>query len=146
MPDYSPEIRSRVMRTIRSDGGRAEVQLRRAVWRAGLRFRVHDSRLPGHPDLVFSGAKLAVFVDSRFWHGRIDEAALARMKPYWRQKLTRNRERDLAVNRALAQIEWTVLRLNEEDVLRDTQGMAARVIEEVRASIQRAKEPVRPQS
>lgn len=56
------------MARIKSTGTRPELMLRKTLWRAGLRFRLKP-RLPGKPDLVFPGARVAVFVDGCFWHG-----------------------------------------------------------------------------
>src|SRR4051812_10813559 len=61
---------SRSKRANRSSGTRHEEMLRRELLRLGLRYRKNDKRLPGRPDVVFSRARLAVFCDGDFWHGR----------------------------------------------------------------------------
>ncbi len=68
------------MSRVRSKDTAPELKPRRAVFRVGLRFRKHWRTLPGTPDLVFVGAKVAVFVDGGFWHGHRFAT--------WREKLT----------------------------------------------------------
>jgi DNA mismatch endonuclease (patch repair protein) len=131
------------MRSITSDGGAAERDLRAALWRAGLRFRKHDVTLIGKPDLVFRRAKVAVFVDSGFWHGQLSDDALDRMSSYWREKLRRNRARDEAVTQSLVESGWLVLRFAEDDVLRDCDSLVRSIAAVVR---QRAQRPRRAQS
>ncbi len=104
------------MRSIKSTGGRAEVSLRRTVWREGGRYRVHDKTLPGTPDLTFRRAKVAVFVDSRFWHGYLREEQYLGLAPYWQTKLRRNYARDQETTTRLEGLGWQVLRYFEEDV------------------------------
>lgn len=144
MPDYPPDVRSRVMRSIKSSGGVAERDLRSALWRTGLRFRVHDPKVMGKPDLVFPSAKVAVFVDSVFWHGKLSDEAVDRMSTYWREKLKRNRARDERVTRWLAESGWLVLRLVEDDVRHDLEGSVRRVGSVVRRRTH-PRRPARPQ-
>ncbi|SRR5258708_6035503 len=109
-----------------------ELALRREIWRRGLRYRLHDRRLPGCPDIVFRAQRVAVFCDGDFWHGRDIDARLARLAKghnatYWVAKLRRNVERDLRHTLALEAAGWTVLRFWETDLLRETDAIADRV-------------------
>jgi DNA mismatch endonuclease, patch repair protein len=127
---------SDVKRRNRRDGGRAEHLLRRAIWRAGLRYRTHRADLPGRPDLVFSRARLCVFVDGDFWHGRnwpeLRDRLKRRANPdYWIPKIARNVERDAEHTGRLQAAGWTVIRLWETDVLRDTEAAAQFVVETI---------------
>ena len=61
---------SKAMKGNRATDTHPEVALRRALWAMGARYRKNVLDLPGKPDLVFSGARLVVFVDGDFWHGR----------------------------------------------------------------------------
>ena len=63
-----------------------EIAVRRAVHARGLRFRKHAKGLPGTPDLVFPGPKVAVFVDGDFWHGWRFPAWRHTLTPYWAEK------------------------------------------------------------
>jgi len=115
----------------------AELTLRRALWRAGLRYRVHQKGLPGTPDIVFPRQRVAVFVDGDFWHGRDWEQRKDRLTSnnnaaYWIAKIGYNRERDRNNEVLLIDAGWKVIRLWETDVLKDPQGAARRVSELIR--------------
>jgi DNA mismatch endonuclease (patch repair protein) len=123
---------SKAKRANRREGGRAERLLGRAMWARGLRYRKHDAGLPGKPDFVFRGARLCVFVDGDFWHGRnwdrLRERLAARANPdYWIAKVGRNIERDAGQTLALRRLGWEVWRCWETDVLADPDGIASRV-------------------
>lgn len=84
-----------------------ELQLRRALHGAGLRFRVHDRTLPGTPDVVMTRARLAVFVDGCFWHACPDHGVLPKNnREWWREKLGTNRARDARKDSALRELGW----------------------------------------
>jgi DNA mismatch endonuclease (patch repair protein) len=128
-------IASRIKQRNRKVGTKAEIALRRALWARGLRYRVHQKDLPGCPDLVFRGRRVAVFVDGDFWHGRDWEKRKKRLQsghnaPYWLAKITYNRDRDIRNNSLLTELGWRVLRLWGTDVLKDPDG-AARLIADV---------------
>jgi DNA mismatch endonuclease, patch repair protein len=111
----------------------AELTLRRTLWRHGLRYRVDVKALPGRPDIVFASARVVVFCDGDFWHGRKLRSRLARLSAghnaaYWVEKIRGNVRRDRRNNRALKQGGWQVLRFWETDVLRDVEAIAAQVI------------------
>jgi DNA mismatch endonuclease Vsr len=71
----SSALSSIVMKRNKNKNTCAELMLRRHIWKLGLRYRVHDKRLPGKPDIVFSSAKVIVFCDGDFWHGLNEYAA-----------------------------------------------------------------------
>jgi DNA mismatch endonuclease (patch repair protein) len=97
------------------------VKLRSLLWRAGARFRKDVASLPGRPDIVFSRARLIVFCDGDFWHGkdwgsRRRKLARGVNASYWVGKIAANRARD---KRQAAQLEdsgWTVLRVWESAI------------------------------
>lgn len=101
---------------------RAERQLRSAVWRLGLRFRKNVRKLPGKPDIVFVSARIVVFCDGDFWHGRDwhrlrRKLELGNNSSYWVAKIQSNIERDQRVSATLESDGWTVVRVWETDVL-----------------------------
>ncbi|MBY3115643.1 very short patch repair endonuclease [Rhizobium laguerreae] len=124
MPDVmTPEQRSRCMSRIRATKTKPEMRLRKALWTQGLRYRV-NRKLPGKPDLVFVGARLAVFVDGCFWHGcPIHGKSPKSNQSYWTPKIARNRERDVIVSAALQSAGWTVLRFWEHEIEADLGGV-----------------------
>lgn len=110
-PKIDPE-RSRVMRAVKSADTTPEKVIRRALWAAGLRYRLHDKRLPGTPDVLFPSRKIALFVHGCFWHGH--EGCPRHRVPktrreYWEAKIARNRQRDANARAALEAMGWTVL-------------------------------------
>ncbi|MCY3559224.1 MAG: very short patch repair endonuclease [Chloroflexi bacterium] len=125
--NLSPEQRRRAMTSVRSQDTGIEVAVRKAVHAKGLRFRKNVRGVPGTPDLVFAGAKVAVFVDGDFWHGWRFPAWRHKLTPYWQQKIERNRRRDQRNFRRLRQSGWLVLRVWEHDVLADTEEVARRI-------------------
>ena len=106
--------------------------LRSALWRRGLRFRKNVDSLAGKPDVVFPSARVAVFCDGDFWHGRDWEKRIAKLEQgtnadYWIAKISRNMERDRAYTLRLTDEGWKVLRFWERDILRDPNGIAAQI-------------------
>jgi DNA mismatch endonuclease (patch repair protein) len=92
-------------------------------------YRLHRADLPGKPDIVYVGRKLAIFVHGCFWHGH-DCARGARVpkqnRDYWTGKIGRNRARDLASQAALEALGWTPLVLWECD-LKDDAALQTRL-------------------
>ncbi len=104
------------MARVRSKDTTPEMKLRRALYAAGLRYRLHARELPGKPDIVFRSAKVAIFVHGCFWHQH-DGCSRARMpstrQDYWVPKLEGNAARDEQNQSALQAEGWTVLTLWE---------------------------------
>jgi DNA mismatch endonuclease (patch repair protein) len=98
---------------------RPEMAVRSAVHAIGLRYRVDTKALPDlnrRADLVFTRAKVAVFVDGCFWHGCPDHFVPPRTNvEYWEAKIGRNRERDVETDGLLADAGWTVIRVWEHE-------------------------------
>ena len=130
MTDISgPERRSAVMRRVKGKDTGPERQVRRLIWGLGARYRLHRADLPGKPDIVLAGRRLAIFVHGCFWHGH-DCARGARVpkanRDYWIGKVGRNRARDIAARAALDALGWRVETIWECD-LKDRDGLEARV-------------------
>lgn len=96
-----------------------EMAVRRAVHALGLRYRVDVRPLDGlnrRADLVFSRARVAVFIDGCYWHGCPDHGTASRTNvEYWSAKIQRNRDRDRETDTLLASAGWIVLRFWEHD-------------------------------
>lgn len=103
--------RSRMMAGIRSKNTAPEMIVRRGLHKHGFRFRIHDRRLPGQPDLVLPRWRAAIFVHGCFWHGH--DCPLFRWprsrEEFWREKIRRNKERDEAAIVCLQGDQWRVL-------------------------------------
>lgn len=123
------------MKSNRRRDTRPELAVRRLVHAAGLRYRVDFAPMPGSrrlkADLVFTRARVAVFVDGCFWHGcPLHHTVAKRNAKFWAEKVAANRARDERVNSALCEAGWTVLRFWEHENPADAAG---RIIETVRA-------------
>jgi DNA mismatch endonuclease, patch repair protein len=93
-----------------------EMLIRRELHRRGLRFRVNHSGLPGRPDLAFTRARLAVFVDGCFWHMCPQHVVMPKNNAgWWREKLLRNVERDRDADAALTGMGWQVVHVWEHE-------------------------------
>lgn len=102
------------MARVRARDTRPEMLVRRLVHRMGFRYRLHDKRLPGAPDLVFPRLRRAIFVHGCFWHRHPDPACkLARLPKsrldFWLPKLQGNRDRDLRRQAELSALGWRFL-------------------------------------
>ena len=123
----SPETRSRVMSRVRGHDTRPEMYVRRAVWAAGFRYRLHVKRLPGSPDLVLSRYRLAVFVHGCFWHQHGCRRARrpSSNQEYWDRKLDGNLARDASNRERLEEVGWSVATIWECDLDRGIERLLA---------------------
>jgi DNA mismatch endonuclease (patch repair protein) len=128
----SSETASRIKQRSGSHDTKVEVLLRKELWRRGLRYRLHAVDLPGKPDIVFRSARVAVFCDGDFWHGRrwpqrLEKLARGSNAEYWTAKIAANVSRDRRNTRLLRAAGWRVIRLWEIDVLQDIGRAAGKV-------------------
>lgn len=104
--------RSAVMARVRGKNTRPEMIVRKLVFAAGYRYRLHVRKLPGSPDLVFPSRKKVIFVHGCFWH-RHDNCASSRLPKsrvgFWSDKLNGNKARDARNYEVLVQAGWQVL-------------------------------------
>lgn len=112
MPDVlTPEQRRLNMSRVRGRDTKPEMLIRRGLHARGLRYRLHDRRLPGRPDLVFPRYGAVVFVHGCFWHAH--GCALSKLpatrREFWQAKLANNAARDSKALQALGTLGWRVL-------------------------------------
>jgi DNA mismatch endonuclease, patch repair protein len=129
MPDtVAPDVRSRIMSRVRAKNTRPELTLRRALWAAGVRgWRCHVRSIAGTPDIAWAGRRVAVFVDSAWWHGHASRWTPGRLPGEWDSKISANRDRDRLVNARLASEGWTVVRIWDFEIVSDLAGCVERV-------------------
>jgi DNA mismatch endonuclease (patch repair protein) len=100
-----------MMAGIRGKDTKPELVVRRGLHALGFRYRLHDRRLPGKPDMVLPRWRAAIQINGCFWHGH--DCALFRWpgtrQEFWRSKIGRNVERDREVGAALDRAGWRVL-------------------------------------
>lgn len=109
MDTLTPGERSARMSLIRGRDTGPERAVRGIVSKLGFRYRLHNSRLPGRPDLVFSALRKVVFVHGCFWHGhrcKQGQRLPKTHKGFWNKKIAQNRARDIRVRRKLRTLGW----------------------------------------
>jgi DNA mismatch endonuclease (patch repair protein) len=121
MDRHTPEQRSKNMRAIKSTGTKPELILSKALWHLGHRYRKNNKTVFGRPDLTFKEHRIAIFIDSEFFHGKDWET---RKKPqtnaeFWEKKILRNMERDTEVNEFLQQSGWLVFRFWSKEIMKN---------------------------
>ena len=115
------DVSSRSKRANRNADTTPEMLLRRELSRLGLLYRANVDTLPGKPDIMFDDARILVFCDGDFWHGRhwprLKRALACRANAsYWIAKIEYNRTRDARTRRYLRRQGWLVVRLWESDI------------------------------
>lgn len=97
-----------------------EKRLRRALHADGLRFRIGVGSLPGRPDIVFTRARIAVFVDGCYWHQCPEHSSLPKNnRAWWESKFAGNLERDRRIDQLLQREGWLVVHVWEHEAVSD---------------------------
>ena len=109
------------MRSIREKNTKPELTVRRLLFAAGYRFRLHCELLPGKPDIVFPARRKVVFIHGCFWHQHQKATCPIRVMPssnmqYWLPKLARNAARDKEDCAALMKLGWSSIVVWECDI------------------------------
>lgn len=107
------------MKQVKSKDSEIELLLRRELWSRNLRYRKNVKTIFGKPDVAFIGKKIAIFVDSEFWHGYDWERKQKEIKSnrdFWIPKIERNMKRDIEVNEHLKSEGWLVFRFWGNDI------------------------------
>lgn len=108
----TPEKRSWLMSQVKSRDTTPEIAVRKAAFSLGLRFRLHTSKLPGRPDLIFPRWKKVIFVHGCFWHrhpGCRKATTPKSNEAFWEDKFRRNVDRDKRVLHEVAKLGWEPL-------------------------------------
>jgi DNA mismatch endonuclease (patch repair protein) len=126
---FTPEKRSAVMARVKGKNTTPELKVRKALTALGARYRLNRKDLPGTPDIVMPGRRLAIFVHGCFWHGhdcprgsRVPKAN----REYWTAKVARNVARDQRTAAELTAAGWRVETIWECD-LKDAAALTARL-------------------
>lgn len=105
------------MASIRSKNTRPELTIRKILWSRGIRYRIHDNRVFGKPDISFSKQRLAIFIDGCFWHACKKCYNEPRTNTiFWRKKITQNQKRRKIVKNTLKKTGWAVLEFWEHEI------------------------------
>lgn len=132
---HSPEVRSYNMSQIRNRNTKPELKLRSMLHRAGYRFRIHNDKLPGKPDIVLPKYKTAIFVHGCFWHRhegcRYCTTPKTR-KEFWENKLSGNVVRDRLKQAQLEEAGWRVIVVWECELKHSAQETVLRLDDQLR--------------
>jgi DNA mismatch endonuclease, patch repair protein len=119
MDNWPKKKRSEVMSKIRSKNTQIELDIRKMLYSMGYRYRLHVKGLPGKPDIVLNKYKTVIFIHGCFWHqhsGCRDGKIPKTRTVYWKEKLLKNKERDMKHIKELRKQGWKVLILWECEI------------------------------
>lgn len=138
------EASSRTKRANAAADTGPERMLRRQLWKKGLRFRKNVRTLPGKPDIVFPGTRIAVFCDGDFWHGKDWDLRKRRLirganGSYWVAKIESNIARDHRRTDELRRLGWDVVRVWESEIRQECEAVAKRIAKFVKRSAPRER-------
>jgi DNA mismatch endonuclease (patch repair protein) len=122
--------RSEIMSRVRSKNTKPELILRKSLYKLGMRYRVNAKDIVGKPDIYIRKYRLAIFVDSDFWHGRLylqGKRIPKTNQDYWIPKLEKNIQRDKYVTKVLKSDGWHVLRYWESDIIKNANFIAKEI-------------------
>jgi DNA mismatch endonuclease (patch repair protein) len=118
MDIYNQEKRTEIMSRIRAKGSKLEMQFSEKLTERGIsNFSLNCQNVLGRPDIVFPDKKIAIFLDSCFWHGCPKHyKAPASRQEFWDHKIQGNKRRDKEVSQELGRQGWKVFRIWEHSV------------------------------
>lgn len=122
--------RHKNMVAIHSTDTKPEVMLRKALWHKGVRYRKNFRVLGYQVDIAITKHKIAVFCDGTFWHGKDgDGSQVATNTKFWKNKIQRNKERDLEATITLRDAGWQVLRFWDDEIVKNLDECKNKVLE-----------------
>ena len=114
---YSKQKRSEIMSNVRSKNTKIELEVRKALWARGVRYRIHNPNIPGIPDISSMKNKVVVFLDGCFWHGCKKHGSIPKTNTkFWEDKINENIKRREKVKVELKKEGFTVLEYYECDL------------------------------
>lgn len=122
MPDaLTPEQRHKCMSHIRGKDTKPELLVRRYLFAHGYRYRLHEKRLPGTPDIVMKRLHTVILINGCFWHGHVlDDGNNCKYfvmpksrTEFWQAKIARNQQRDISDRLSLTSLGWNVIQIWE---------------------------------
>ena len=136
MDVLTAEQRHKNMSRIKSKNTRIEIILRKALWHKGIRYRKNYNKLTGHPDIVLTKYRIAIFCDSAFWHGKDwkeQKKTIHSHKKFWIEKIETNIKRDRKVTRYLHENGWKVMRFWGRDIEKNLEECVNQIERYIRA-------------
>jgi DNA mismatch endonuclease (patch repair protein) len=108
----SKKRRSEIMGNVKGKHTKPELLVRKFLFSKGFRFRVHDKKLPGQPDIKLTKYKTVIFVNGCFWHGHENCRIYVMPKTnveFWAGKIEKNMSRDKVIIHNLKELGWNVI-------------------------------------
>ena len=125
MPDIlTPSQRHKCMSSIHGKNTKPEILVRKGLHARGFRFRLHNKKLPGSPDIVLPKYGVAIMINGCFWHGHKGCRYATEPKTnieFWETKIARNRHRDEVTTAHLEALGWTVMTIWECELRNSSQ-------------------------
>jgi len=118
--NLTPEKRTKIMKSIISDGTKPELVFRKYLFSQGLRYRKNYKILPGRPDIVFIKKKIAIFIHGCFWHQHKNCKITNKPRSnttFWKEKFAKNLERDKRNQKDLREMGWRTIVIWECEIL-----------------------------
>ena len=115
MDTFTKKKRSEIMSRIRSKNTKPELMVRKYLFSKGYRYRLHDKKLPGKPDIVLKKHKTAIQVRGCFWHGhncKLSSYPKTNRK-YWKNKINSNKKRDRKNDKLIKKLGYKLIVVNE---------------------------------
>jgi DNA mismatch endonuclease (patch repair protein) len=135
---YTTAERSKIMGKIRGKNTKPELAFRKALWKAGYRYRVDYKKLIGKPDVLLKKYKTAIFIDGEYWHGHNWEERKQKIKTnkaFWIPKIERNIQRDEEVNEELLRLGYTVFRFWDYEIKKELDECLIKVISHLQSQL-----------
>ena len=133
MDFVTAEKRSEMMSKIRSKETSLEIGFRKVLWHSGIRYRKNPKGWFWKPDILIQKRKIAIFLDSCFWHGCPEHFTLPKTRQdFWETKIGKNRERDSLVTEYYEKKWWKVFRFWEHTLKRDMSKIALKIAEDIK--------------
>ncbi len=133
---HEPKVRSYNMSQIRARDTQPEILVRKYLHANGFRYRLHDKKLPGKPDIVLKKYNTVILIHGCFWHGHKDCKYFVVPKTrtqWWLDKINRNKEKDRESIKALQKEGWNIITIWECELKRDKrQKTLEKLIEKLR--------------
>lgn len=112
MDTFLPKKRSEIMSLVKSKNTGPEIVVRKMLHKLGYRFRLHNKKLPGNPDIVLKKYKTVILVNGCFWHHHKNckrSKLPENNKTYWQNKIEKTLERDSKNQKKLREMGWNVI-------------------------------------
>jgi DNA mismatch endonuclease, patch repair protein len=118
MDKYTPQIRRKMMQSVKSKGTILENLVAKKLTLNGIQYRRNKKSLKGKPDFSIIKYKVVLFIDSCFWHGCEEHCRMPKSNvKFWLNKINKNKERDIIITNYYKNLNWKILRVWEHDLV-----------------------------